>query len=423
MGVVSSLLKDIPMPKMLKVKQYFQRPKIDDVSDAVRTQLNQDKITCKIKPGMSVAITAGSRGIAKIDVILKEIVSYLKINGVKPFIIPAMGSHGGATGEGQLEILRGYNITEEFCGCPIYSSMEVKKIGTTSEGHPVLIDKYAADADAIVIVNRIKPHTAYRGPYESGLMKMLAIGLAKREGADTCHGAGFKNMAHMVPLFGSAIMEKTNVIFGVAILENAYDETCEIVALPGDEIAEKEPALLQKSRELMPKILFENIDVLIVDEIGKNYSGDGMDPNISGTFATEYASGGVNAQRVAVLNLSEETHGNGVGFGMADVSTRKAYEKYDFEMSYPNALTCLVPDVVKVPMILENDRECIAAAIKLCIEIDKNHPKIVRISNTLHIGEIYISEALFDGAKSMPNIKILGEPEDMKFDCESNLLQ
>jgi hypothetical protein len=422
MNVVSELLKDISMPKMVKVKQVFPRPIIKDVRVELRKQLEQEKIAATIKPGMTVALTAGSRGIANIALILKETVTFLKEKGARPFIIPAMGSHGGATAEGQLEVLRGYNITEEYCGCKILSSMDVQRIGTTREGHPVVIDKYAAEADAIVILNRIKPHTAFRGPYESGLMKMMAIGLAKRQGADTCHEAGMKNMAHMVPLFGNAILENSNVLFGVALLENSFDETCEIIALEKAEIAEKEPTLLVKAKELMPKILFENIDVLVVNEIGKNFSGDGMDPNISGTFATEYASGGVNSQTVAVLDLSEETHGNGVGFGMADVSTRRAFEKFNFEMSYPNALTCLVSEVVKAPMILANDRECIAAAIKLCIEIDKKRPKIVRINNTLSIEEIYISEALLEEAKTMANITILSGPDDMVFDENGNLV-
>lgn len=421
MGIVSELIKDIPLPKMVKVKQKFPRPVIGNIREALRRQLVQKGFSSAIKPGMRIALTAGSRGIANYAMILKEVVSFLQELDTQPFIIPAMGSHGGATAAGQLEILRGYNITEEYCGCKIFASMDVEKIGSTPDGRPVYIDRYAAQADGIILINRIKPHTAFRGEYESGLMKMAAIGLAKRQGAEVCHEAGINHMAHMVPLFGNAIMNNANILFGVALLENPYDETYEIHTMSKEEIINEEPALLARARELMPKILFDHIDVLVVDEIGKNYSGDGMDPNISGTFATTCASGGVDSQIVAVLDLSEETHGNGVGFGMADVSTRKAYEKFDFEMSYPNALTALVPAVVKVPMILANDRECLAAAIKLCTGIDRNRPKVVRIKNTLHVEEILISEALLAEAKGRDDIEILGTLHEISFDMAGNI--
>lgn len=421
MGIVSDLVKGIELPKMVKVRQIFPRQKIDDVQAAVREQLLQAKIQQTIKPGMSIAITGGSRGVANIAVILKEIVTFVKKQGALPFIIPAMGSHGGATAAGQVEVLDSYGITEEFCGCPIRATMETTHIGFTAEQHPVFIDRYAAQADGIIVVNRVKPHTCFRGKYESGLMKMQTIGLGKQKGADTCHAAGFKHMAKLVPLFGNAILVNANILFGVATLENPFDETCKVVALTKEEIPEKEPELLLEAKALMPKIMFEEIDVLIVDKIGKNYSGDGMDPNITGTFSTPYASGGVKAQRVVVLDLSDESHGNAVGIGAADLITRRLLNKADLEKTYPNAITSTVVNCVKIAMTLKSDKEAIQTALKTCNEIDLKNPWIVRIPNSLHIEYIYISEVMLDTARKLPNIEVIGEPQPFPFDAAGNL--
>lgn len=421
MSVVNEIIKDIPIPRMLKVQQEFSRNRIESVSDEVQRQLNQEKIKKLISPGMKIAITAGSRGIYKQAEILREIVAFLRSLGAEPYIVAAMGSHGGATVEGQQEILSGYGITESYCKCPVKVGERCTKIGNTEDGRPVYIDCYAAEADGIVVVNRIKPHTAFRGSYESGLMKMMAIGLGKQKGAETCHAAGFEHMAEMIPKFGNSVLKYANVIFGLAILENAYDETCELHALTKEEIPTEEPVLLKKARSYMPRILVGPADVLIVAQIGKNFSGDGMDPNISGTFATKCASGGMTSQRVAVLDISDESHGNGVGFGMADVSTKRAYAKYDFDMSYPNALTCLVSQVVKVPMILDNDRHCIQAAIKLCANIDYNKARLVYIRNTLQLSEIFISENMRAQAEAVAGVTVGKKAFEMKFDEQGNL--
>ena len=421
MGVVSELLKDVEIPRMAKVRQIFVRDKIDNLPEALTLELSADRIKNTIRPGMSVAITGGSRGVANIAVILKEIVAFVKEQGAHPFIIPAMGSHGGATAGGQVEILESYGISEAYCGCPIKATMETTQIGFVEDHHPVFIDQYAAEADGIIIVNRIKPHTCFRGPYESGLMKMMAIGLGKQKGAELFHDSGFKNAARLIPLYGNAVLAYSNVLFGVAMLENPYDETCKLVALTGDEIPRKEPALQVEAKTLMPKILFEEIDVLIVDQIGKNISGDGMDPNITGTFATPYASGGVKAQRIAVLDLSEETHENANGVGAADFITRRLFEKIDLEKTYPNGITSTVVNLMKIPMILKNDREAIQAAIKTCNEIDKNNPAIVRIKNSLQLDSIYISEVLLEKAGKMQNVEVLEEPRRLLFNEQGNL--
>ncbi len=421
MGVVSELLVDVKLPKVVKVKQHFERPVITDIHTAVFSQLEMEKISEAIKPGMRIAITAGSRGVANIGTIIKEIADFAKQKGAYPFVVPAMGSHGGATAEGQLEVLESYDITEKTMGCPILSSMEVTKIGVLDNGTPVFIDKNANDADGIIVVNRVKPHTAFRGKYESGLMKMMTIGLGKQIGADTCHKEGFGEVAWKVEAFGNAILKNAKILFGVATIENSFDETCDIVALTPKEIPDKEPELLKKAFKMMPRIGIEECDVLVIDKIGKNISGDGADPNISGTFATPHASGGIKSHRVATLDLTDETHGNANGIGMATATTRRLFEKMDLEKTYPNALTSTVIEEVKIPFIAKNQKEAIQCAIKVAFRADKDHLRLVRIADTLHLEYIWISEALIEEAKKNPMLEILGEPQEMAFNENGDL--
>lgn len=420
---VSKLVSDIQLPKMFRVRQHFPRPKIevDKIPDIIASLLSEDKFSSQIKPGMRIAITAGSRGVANVALITKCIVDFVKLKGASPFVVPAMGSHGGATAEGQREILAGYGIVEEYVGCPIVSSMEVKKIGQTEDGKEVFIDKNAAEADGIIISCRIKPHTAFRGPYESGIMKMMAIGLGKQHGAEVCHAEGFKNMAKNVPLFGQAILKYAPVLFAVATIENAFDETCKLIAINADEVAEKEPPLLKEAFTYMPRILVDECDVLVVDQIGKNFSGDGMDPNITGTFCTPYATGGIKSQKVCVLDLSPETHGNGIGLGYSSATTKRVFEQLDLPSMYPNAITCTVLGGVRIPIVMESDKEAIQVCVRTCVEIDKTNPKIVRIPNSLHIEHIMLSEAYYNQAKQMSNITIESEPEYLKFNENGDL--
>lgn len=424
MDVVAQFCGDIKLPKMIKVRQKFDTNHInrEDLPSIIFEKLSREEIKSKINPGMSVAITCGSRGIANIDLIIKSIVDFVKSCDANPFVFPAMGSHGGATAEGQREILESYGVVEEFVGCPIISSMETKKIGYTEEGHPVLIDKNAANSDAIIVCGRIKAHTAFNGPYESGIMKMMTIGMGKQEGAEICHESGFKNMARLVSLFGNVIRKNSNVICGLGIIENAFDQTYKVEALTNDEIPEKEPELLLEAKKLMGKLHFDNTDVIVVDKIGKNISGDGMDPNVTGTFGTPYAKGGINHQRVAVLDLTEETHGNGNGIGMADVTTKRVVDKLDLAKTYPNAITSTVISMVKIPMFAQTDKAAIQAAVKLCNEIDKKNPRIIRIKDTMHLEEIFISEAMLEEALKNPNLEVLEEAKELEFDNDGNLL-
>lgn len=420
-GIINNMLKDVKIPKMAKILQKFDENSIKDIPAVIKRELNKPEIAGTIKAGQSIAITVGSRGIANIALITREVVKTVKELGGKPFIVPAMGSHGGATAEGQRQVIESYGVTEEYVGAPIKSSMEVKMIGYNEDGKPTYIDKYAAEADGIIVMGRVKPHTAFRGEYESGLMKMVTIGLGKHKGAETCHAEGFKNMARNVPAFAKAILKNANILFGIAIVENGFDETYRIAALTKEEIPVEEPRLLIEAKNLMPKIMFDSFDILIIDQIGKNISGDGMDPNITATYCTPYASGGPEVQRYVVLDLTDETHGNALGVGMAHFTTKRLFDKTDFDATYPNSLTARVADTVKMPMVLKNDRLAIAAAIYTCSEMSGDEPRIVRIPNTAHISEIYISEALIEEAKTNPDIEILEMPKEVEFDSEGNL--
>jgi len=299
--------------------------------------------------------------------------------------------------------------------------MEVVRIGTTDKGIPVCFDKYAYEADATIVVNRIKPHTSFRGSIESGLVKMIAIGLGKQIGAEMCHATGLSNMSARVEEIAKVAIEKSNIAFGIGIIENAYDETSRIVAIPRQKIIDEEPELLIEAKENLPQILFDNCDVLIVDEIGKNISGTGMDTNIVKRFTSEAIVCKPLAQRIVVLDLTKETHGNANGIGLADVCTRRLYEKIDFYETYPNPLTSRVLLSVKIPMVMDNDRLAIKAAVKTCFDIDYDDIRIIRIKNTLKLEEIQVSENLLDEAKKNPRIEILSDPKEMAFDENGNL--
>jgi hypothetical protein len=429
-GIISKLCAEVELPKMLKVRQIFDRDHIEpaDIHDFVFAELFRSELGDPIQKGRRIAITCGSRGVANVALITKAIADFVKSKGAEPFVVPAMGSHGGASAEGQKALLESYGVTEQFIGCPILSSMETVVIGDSAEAvsgaesYKVRIDKNAARADGIIVAGRVKPHTDFHGPFESGIMKMMAIGLGKREGADICHQNGFGRMAHMVPLFGKTIIKFAPVIFGFAILENAYGETCKFAALRPDEIEEKEPLLLAEGRSHLPVIKFPGADVLVVDMIGKNISGDGMDPNVTGAnHCTPFVEGGLKSQRTVILDLTPETHGSAVGIGMAHTITRRLFDKIDYEASYVNCITSRGLDFVRIPCVLENDREAVQLALRTCIGGDKDHPRIIRIKDSLHTETIWISEALKAEAAANKELEILSEPLDWPFDKNGNL--
>ncbi len=421
MGILQDLLKDIPVPKMAKVRQNFDSTKIENLEQAIQEKFQQESIRSKVKPGMEIAVAVGSRGVDRLVEITALTVQFLKELGAVPFIVPSMGSHGGATAEGQREVLAHLGVTEESVGAEIRSSMEVIKLGELPNGLPVYIDKHASQADGIVVINRIKPHTAFRGPVESGIMKMISIGLGKQKGAEATHQLGFKYMAENVPAMAKMMMEKTPILFGVATLENAFDKVARVEVLPVEEIEEKEPALQALAKQLLPKLFFEQIDVLVIDEIGKNISGDGMDPNITGRYPTPYAKGGPDVNKMVVLDLTHQTEGNANGVGTADFTTQRLVDKMDREVTYANGLTSTVCAPTKIATTLPNDQDAIKAAIKTCNILDFTKVKMVRIKNTLDIAEIEVSEALIDHVEKHPDMELLSDLYELSFNDEGNL--
>ncbi len=420
-NVVTRLADSTVLPKMVTVRQLLDHSHIDpaDLPELVRTEL--EPMRGRIRPGMSVAITCGSRGVCNIAVITRAIVDFVKSCGGQPFVFPAMGSHGGATAEGQREILRGYGVTEETMDCPIRATMEVVQVGETEEGMPVFVDRYAYEADGIILCGRVKAHTAFRGPYESGILKMSVIGLGKQHGAEHVHQDGFSDLGRLLPMIARMVFDKTNILGAVAVAENAFDQTCIVEGLLKEEIFEKEPDILRRSKERLGRIFFDDIDVLVVDRLGKDISGDGMDPNITGRFAVPYMESEKKVQHIAVLDLTEETHGNCNGLGLADVTTRRLVEKIDVDCTYPNVVTSTVLCTPKIPLFAHSDRACIQIALKTCNYIDRENPRIVHIKDTMRLEEIEISQAMLEEARANEHIQILGEPHDWPFDEEGNL--
>ena len=414
-----AVLSGTPLPKVCLVRQRFSQDGILDPAAVLSEKLAAVKN--RVRPGMRVAITGSSRQVANMTVFLRELASFVKAQGAKPFIVPAMGSHGGATAEGQRVILESFGVTEEFCGCPIVSSMETVRVDVLPNGDEVRMDKAAHDADGIIVFGRVKPHTAFRGTYESGLIKMMAIGLGKREGADSLHKEGFGKMGERL-VFAKAVFHHSRVVFGVAVIENEIDQTCRIEVVPSEEIFDREPELLNYARTRLPRIILPETDILVVREVGKNFSGSGMDPNVTGTFGTPFASGGIKKQRVAVLDISPESHGSFIGLGMADVTTKRAFEKLQTNATYFNMITSTVLKVGKIPMVLEDDRLALQTAVKTLTGVDHNRVRLVYIKNTLSLEQILVSEALLEEVRSHEDMEILEEPRPLRFDGTGALL-
>ena len=389
--VLPEAVRDLKLPRMVKVHQDFPDVHLEDTAAAVRAQAAP--FAARMEKGASAAVLVGSRGITNIDLIAKAVVETLKEAGIMPFIVPAMGSHGGGTSEGQEEVLRGYGITEETMGVPINSSMETEIIGETADGLEVHFSKPALQADYVIPVGRVKPHTDFSGKVESGLCKMLAIGGGKHNGCSRIHREGFPALEHTVPDVAEVIISKVNIPFGLAIIENAYEKTHTVEAVPGDAIMTREPELLKLAKSLMPRIKFDDIDVLIVEQIGKDISGTGMDTNIIARDSFGPLPGAVpRIQRIIIEDLTEGAHGNAIGFGMADFILRSALDKIDFNATYTNGIASGNTNGMKIPVIADTEEEAIRAALQTCIGIDINNPRIVKIKDTLHLSVIEVSE-------------------------------
>lgn len=421
MSQINEILDNIKLPQIMKVSQTFDNTKLDDVEGDLNQKLIDKNIKDKIKQGMKIAITGGSRGTSSYKELMKTIVSFVKKCGATPFIVPSMGSHGGGTSEGQENMLKKLGITKESVGCEIISSMDVVEVGRTSKDLPVYIDKNAANADGIILLNRVKLHTSFRGKYESGLIKMMAIGLAKRKGADMTHFLRYENMAENLVEVGKIALNNLNIICGVASIENGYNEVADVFVLNKDEILQEEPKILEKSKRLMPRIYLDDIDVLIVNEIGKNISGTGVDTNIVGRFHTNAASGGPNTVKLGFLDISEKSGGNGNGMGLADFVSKKFFRKIDFESTYINAITSTEPNSVKLPLVLDNDKYVFQGCVKLCGVKNIQDIKLVIINNTKELDEIYMSKSAFENTVDKSKVKKESELFDIPFDDEGNL--
>jgi hypothetical protein len=420
-SAVVALLEKTPLPRVVPVSQSFDRPRVDDMETEVARRLRESGCLAGIKKGQSIAVTAGSRGITGLPLAIRTVVRALKEAGAVPFIVPAMGSHGGATAQGQVALLKGLGIDEDTVEAPVQSSMETVVVGVSSNGIPAHMDKFAAEADGIVVVNRIKPHTSFRGAIESGVVKMLTIGLGKQQGAEICHKLGFGHMAANVPAIAEAILKNRNIVCGVGIVENAFHETAMVEVLRPEEMIDREKILLKEAFRLAPKIFFDSLDILVLDEIGKDISGTGFDCNVVGRYHNPHAHGGPEITRLVTLDITDKSKGNGNGIGMTDFTTRRAFDKFVPEQTYPNSLTSTIPLSVKIPMVLANDRQAIQAAVKTCNVEDLAAVRLVRVKNTNEMRSIYVSEALTGYCREHPNLRVEGDPAPFAFNPAGNL--
>lgn len=412
-------------PSLHRVTQQFTVPDLADPAGAARRAVLESRIASRLQPGARVAITAGSRGIAGIAAILKATVAAVRDLGFDPFIVGAMGSHGGATEAGQRQMLAEFGITEESVNCRIETAMETVNLGTNQFGLPICFDANAFGADGIIVVNRLKPHTSFTGRYESGLLKMLAIGLGKREGASQVHKLGLPGLKKLIPEVGTFLLQNTKVVLGMAILENAREHTAQIIGVEPEQILEQEPILLDRARELMGRLPFDQIDFLVVGELGKNYSGTGLDPNVIGRQRVETMPDLPRpvVTRLAVLDLAEESHGNALGIGLADLTSETFVRKIDPTPMRVNSFTSNFLTRARVPLAMPTDRDVIATGLETCWRTTWEEARLVIIPNTLELETLYVSQALLSEAGTNANLKVEPEPTAWPFDETGRLDQ
>jgi hypothetical protein len=415
---IEELLGNVEPPAGALVEQRVDGPQaLGDIRAAVGEALRSVEL-----PTGKVAVGVGSRGVGRISDVVAALVGFLKEAGAEPFVIPAMGSHGASTAEGQADVLRHLGVSEERVGCPVRATMEAQKIGETPSGVPVYMDANAFEADAVVVVNRIKPHTAFRGTVESGPTKMLAIGLGKQKGAYSIHAAGWGRIHETIPEAARVAVNSGKVAFGLAVLENADEEPYRVAAIPADKLEESEAPLLEEAKRNLMRLPFDDIDVLVIDQIGKNISGDGADPNVTGRYPTPFASGGPNIERMVFLDLTPETGGNANGLGAADVVTERLVSKMDRPATYLNALTSTTPYPVKIPMTMPSDQMAIAAALAMTAGVSPQNARLVRIRNTLKLRQMWVSDTLLEEARDDERLRVLEDPRPMNFDTDGSLL-
>jgi hypothetical protein len=415
-------------PPLVKIRQMFKTSPIQDIPGRIHQELAAMNLRKKIRPGDSVAVAAGSRGISNLDSILAALIKELKALEARPFLVPAMGSHGGATGKGQKAVLSHYGITLRRVGAPIRSAMAVVQVGITPDGIPVFVDRHAAGADHIVVVNRIKPHTEFKAAIESGLMKMLAIGLGKQKGAETCHHAVIEHgYLKVIVSVANEVLKQCPVLFGLALVENQRDETEIIRAVSARGIERAEKGFLRQAKKLMPRIPFDDIHLLIVDQMGKDVSGVGMDPNVIARSANilsdhYFRRTKPKALRILVRDLTPESAGNAIGIGNADFTTKRLVNKIDHPTTLMNCLTASDPGAGKMPLAFTNDQDAIGAALKTIGNVEPRSARIVHIRDTRWLEDMEISEAMIPEAESMGNLRLMGPSQPLLFDRRGNLL-
>jgi hypothetical protein len=414
---------DVPLPRMVHVRQKFEAARLADIPKAIELEFQRPEIRARVQAGQRIAVGCGSRGVANIAEIARCVIHELRALGAQPFVFPCMGSHGAATAEGQKKVLESYGITEAHTGAPIHASMETHIVGQLPDGTPVHVDKHAAQADGIVVINRIKPHTGFRGPTESGLTKMLAIGIGKIVGAATYHAHGMDRFPELLPQVRDVVIGNCKVLFGVGVIENAYDETALIEAVPAESLGEREPELQDIAKRMMPQLGFDEIDVLIIDEMGKNISGAGFDPNITGRNrrAISWLAKPL-IKKIVVLSLTRESMGNATGIGSADVTTMRVWREFDVASTYANIITSANLDGAAIPMVMNNDRDAISLAVKTVVRVKPHDCRIVRIRNTLQLSEIQVSEPLLQLVRADPaRFEVVSEPSALAFDVNGTL--
>lgn len=406
---------EYPLPKLTKVQQIFDDSKIEDVVSETKRELEKKEISEKIHKGDRVAIAIGSRGISNLRDILKTLIDFLKRQEARPYIVSAMGSHGGGTEEGQKEVLAGYGITEEAMGIPVITTVDVETAGELPGGQKIYFDKAAASADAIIPVNRIKLHTDFTGALQSGLCKMLVIGLGNQKGCSSIHEENPEVFADIIENAAKVILKRYPVVFGLGIIENAYDKTFHIEAIPSEQLIEREKELVEVAKKNMPVLMVPDIDILVMDEIGKDISGAGYDPNIIGISSVlhEFSLPVPKIKRMVLLDITPGSHGNGIGMGLFDVTTRKVFEKLDYESMYANAIACKCIEDAKIPIIASDKNEAIRVAAKCIRGVDREKLKIVEIRNTLSLDHIWVSQSVIEDIKNNPKIKIEKEEKSL----------
>ena len=413
---------NVALPKMATVHQHFDGTHISDVEQVVLTEMARPEISARVTPGMTVAIGAGSRGVANIDTAVRATVQALRERGAEPFIFPAMGSHAGATAEGQQALLAGYGITEDGVGAPVRASMDTVQIAEMADGTPLHIDRHAHDSDGIVLINRIKPHTTFRGAIESGIAKMIVIGMGKIQGATHMHWHGMDRFPEVLPKAATAIMENSSFLFGVGMVENAYDQTAIVEALLPNTLLEREAELQAKAKSLMGRLYFSDIDLLLIDQMGKEISGAGFDPNISGRN-NRGVSGfdDPRVQKIVVLGLTEKTKGNATGLGLADVITKRLFDAIDYPATYGNVITSAYLDGALIPISMPTDQQAIQLAVKTLIRVKRGEARIVRIRDTLSLEKIVVSEPMLSEVDQHADMSITGEAEPFAFAADGTL--